>query len=97
MENNRVLRDNLNFWLEEDAEYPPGKGSIFLCYRCPDSTESRCVGGALEKGNLWIADIDYPLDNDSHIDFRVIYEGESRDEALESLWEQRFNTLRNAK
>lgn len=98
----RVLFHDLgyNYWIDENTNYPAGQGNCFLC-KAIHPTKWDCIGGvdgrdAIFDGDVivgyrkWTASVHHEWDEETDSDCEVVYEGESRDEALKALWENRL-------
>jgi hypothetical protein len=101
--NIRVLFHDLgySYWIDENTNYPEGLGNCYLCHSIDTPSRWECVGGVdgrepiFDDGEIvgykkWRADLHHEWNEEVGTDSEVIYEGESRDEALKALWENRF-------
>lgn len=95
----KFIKKEGKYWIEENLNYPEGEGNLFLSReltykeRQTSLAAWKTLGGADKRGGKWIADITWIYDEETDSDALVVYEGESREEAIEALWNARFNAV----
>lgn len=104
MNTSKFVKKEGDYWIRENANYPAGEGNLFLEraltnqeYFGGATGQFKVLGGANKNGNKWTADINwcYPDDYDPECgsddsNLLIVYEGESREEAIKALWDKRL-------
>lgn len=94
-----ILRDDGDYYIERNTNYPPGKGNGFLLRRCATSVATpggyECVGGYDHQVSTgkWHADINAPLDEENDSDVTSVGAYNTPDEAIDALWRHRHGAL----
>lgn len=91
-----LLREDDDFFIEVNINGNPETTNGFLLRRCAYSLTSpegvECVGGYdKDPAGLWRADISKPLDSETDSDVEQLGTFDTRDLAVEALWQARSN------
>jgi hypothetical protein len=79
------------FWMETNINDPYNKGNVFLCrYKhTKDLSDWDCIGSVDKDGEHWTATINQPYDEENESDALCLGQFQSRDEAIQVLWNNR--------
>jgi hypothetical protein len=90
----RAVKDDGEFYIVLNSNFPPEKANGFLQRRCRSSETTpggwECVGGLDPQLNgKWIADVFAPYDEETGSDVTPLGEFDTQQQAIEALWEGR--------
>lgn len=90
----RVLREDGMFRIEENDNYEPGQGNLFLMIKFLSKGEfvDRCIGSADNQSQKsWTVVINAPYNESTDSDAELIGNYGDRETAIESLWDNRHS------
>lgn len=88
----RIIKQDSMFRIEENENYEPGKGNVFLMitFNGPKGMTDKCIGGADDgPGRDWEVTISAPYDQELDSDADCVGKCKTQQEAIEILWNHR--------
>lgn len=94
----RAVKDDGEFYIVLNSNFPPEKANAFLQRRCAYGLTTpggyECVGGADQRPNgKWRADVSAPYDEETGSDVTPLGEFDAQQQAIDALWEGRHQAL----